>query len=101
MGLVGIFLPGILVLVGALPFWNGLRGRIGAQASMRGVNAVVVGLLGATLYDPLWTTSVGSPGDVALVVAGFILLVAWRAPPLLLVTLGALAEIWIQAMRPL
>ena len=63
---------------------------------MRGVNAAVVGLLGATLYNPLWTTSVESPGDVALVLTGYILLVAWRAPPLLVVILGAAAGIWIQ-----
>ncbi len=101
LGIIGIFLPGMLVLVGALPFWHGVRGQVGARASMRGVNAAVVGLLGATLYNPLWTTSVESPGDIALVLAGFSLLVAWRAPPLLVVTLGAAAGIWIRTMRPL
>ncbi|WP_435521893.1 chromate transporter [Bradyrhizobium japonicum] len=52
LGLVGIFLPGILVLLGALPFWDSFRKRAGAQAMMRGVNAAVVGVLGAALYDP-------------------------------------------------
>jgi chromate transporter len=94
LGLIGIFVPGMLVLVAALPFWERVRRQVGAQASMRGVNAAVVGLLGATLYSPLWTTSVESSGDVALVLAGFILLVAWRAPPLLVVILGAAAGIW-------
>src|SRR6202034_2314969 len=55
LGLFGIFLPGMLVLIGALPFWDSFRRREDAQAVMRGVNAAVVGLLGAALYNPLWT----------------------------------------------
>jgi chromate transporter len=85
LGLIAIFLPGMLILVGTLPFWNSLRERPGAQAAMRGVNAAVVGLLGAALYNPLWVTSVKTPGDFA----GFVLLTAWRAPPLLVVIVGA------------
>lgn len=90
-GIVAIFLPGLLVVLGALPFWDGSRRRLGAQAAMRGINAAVVGLLGAALYDPLWTTSIESGADVALALAGFILLTAWRAPPLLVVVLVAAA----------
>src|SRR6516164_8927009 len=52
LGLFGIFLPGVLILLGALPFWDGFRRRVAAQAAMRGVNAAVVGLLGAALYNP-------------------------------------------------
>jgi chromate transporter len=90
LGLFAIFLPGMLVLVGALPFWDWFRRRTGAQAAMRGVNAAVVGLLGAALYTPLWTTSVTSLGDFAVALTGFVLLVAWRAPPLLVVATSAL-----------
>ena len=56
LGLIGIFLPGILILLGALPFWETFRQRAGAQAVMRGINAAVVGLLGAALYNPVWTS---------------------------------------------
>jgi chromate transporter len=91
LGLIGIFVPGVLVLIGALPFWEELRAQVGAQASMRGVNAAVVGLLGATLYQPLWSTSVSSPLDLAVVLAAFILLVAWRTQPLVVVIVGAVA----------
>ena len=91
LGLVGIFLPGLLLLVGALPFWDGFRTRVGAQATMRGVNAAVVGLLGAALYNPVWTSSVKAPADFAIALAGFVLLAAWRAPPLLVVVGGALS----------
>jgi len=90
LGLFGIFLPGILILLGALPFWDSLRKRVAAQAAMRGVNAAVVGLLGAALYNPLWTSSVKTPGDFGLALVGFILLTVWRAPPLLVVVVSAL-----------
>ncbi len=93
LGLVGIFLPGLLILVGALPFWDGFRKRTDAQAVMRGVNAAVVGLLGAALYSPVWTSSVKAPGDFAIALVGFVLLTVWRAPPLLVVVVGALGGI--------
>jgi len=91
LGLIGIFLPGILILIGALPFWDSFRKRIGAQAMMRGVNAAVVGVLGAALYNPVWTTSVHSPRDFGIALVGFVLLVAWRAPPLVVVAFSAVA----------
>lgn len=95
LGLIGIFLPGILVLLGALPFWDAFRQRAGAQAIMRGVNAAVVGLLGAALYNPLWTSSVKSAGDLAIALLGFVLLTAWRTPPWVIVILGALGGVWL------
>ncbi len=91
LGLFGIFLPGILVLLGTLPFWNTFRQRSGAQAVMRGVNAAVVGILGAALYSPVWTNSVGSSKDFAVALTGFVLLTVWRTPPLVVVVLGALS----------
>lgn len=91
IGLVGIFLPGMLVLLGVLPFWDSFRKRAGAQAMMRGVNAAVVGLLGAALYDPVWTTSVLAPPDFGIALVGFVLLTVWRAPPLVVVIFSAAA----------
>jgi chromate transporter len=93
LGLIGIFLPGVLVLVATLPFWETFRKRAGAQAVMRGVNAAVVGLLGAALYNPVWTTSVRTPGDFAIALVGFVLLTVWRAPPLVVVIVSALGGI--------
>jgi chromate transporter len=89
LGLAGIFLPGILILLGALPFWDAFRQRVGAQAIMRGINAAVVGLLGAALYNPLWISSVKSGSDFAVALVGFVLLTAWAAPPLIVVVLVA------------
>jgi chromate transporter len=91
LGLIGIFLPGMLILLGALPFWETLRRRVGAQGLMRGINAAVVGLLAAALYNPLWTSSVKSSMDFAIALCGFVLLTAWRAPPLIVVIGRAIA----------
>ena len=60
---------------------------------MRGVNAAVVGLLGAALYNPAWTSSVKTPGDFGVALVGFVLLTAWRAPPFLVVTMSALGGV--------
>jgi chromate transporter len=90
LGLLGIFLPGMLIVLGTLPFWDLFRRSAAAQALMRGINAAVVGLLGAALYHPLWSSSVNSWSDVALALVGFLLLTVWRAPPLIVVVLGAL-----------
>jgi chromate transporter len=95
LGVVGIFLPGLLVLLGALPFWDAWRRAPRAQAAMRGINAAVVGILGAALYDPLWLSSVRSSVDVAVVLVGFVLLIAWRAPPVAIVLGGAIAGFFI------
>jgi len=93
IGLAGIFLPGMLILVGTLPFWDQFRVRADAQAFMRGVNAAVVGLLGAALYHPIWTSSISTAADIGVALIGFVLLTVWRAPPILIVTLGAAAGI--------
>ena len=87
--LAAIFLPSFLLVVGVLPFWDALRGRPGVRAVLRGVNAAVVGLLLAALYNPVWTSAVQAPGDFALVAAAFGLLAFWRAPPWLVVSLAA------------
>lgn len=99
LGLIGIFLPGILILLGTLPFWDAFRKRTGAQAMMRGVNAAVVGLLGAALYDPVWTSAVKAPGDFGIALVGFVLLTAWRAPPLLAVVLSALGGVALATLK--
>jgi chromate transporter len=93
ISLVAIFVPGILALVAALPFWETFRKRANAQAVMRGVNAAVVGLLGAALYSPVWTTSVKGPGDFGLALVGFVILTVWEAPPLMVVAVSAIGGI--------
>jgi chromate transporter len=87
--LLAIFLPGLMLLLGVLPFWHGLRQRSAAQAAMRGANAAVVGLLLAALYNPVWIGAVAGPGDFALVLLGVALLTNAEIPPLAIVLLLA------------
>jgi chromate transporter len=83
--LIAIFLPSFLLVIGALPFWDALRRRPRAQAALCGVNAAVVGLLLAALYDPVWTSGIRAPADFALAIAALLLLAFWRLPPWLVV----------------
>ena len=89
IALVAILLPGLLLVYGMLPFWDVLRSRQAAQAAMRGANAAVVGILGAALYNPVWTSAVLTPRDFALALGGFLLLTVWKAPPWIVVVLLA------------
>jgi chromate transporter len=98
LALVAIFLPGMLLLVGVLPYWDALRMHHLARAVVRGVNAAVVGLLGDALYDPVWTGAVHLPGDFGLALLGFVLLVVWKAPPLLVVALVAIGTVCLDAL---
>ncbi|MGB3390163.1 MAG: chromate efflux transporter [Pseudaminobacter sp.] len=97
IALVAIFLPGFLLLLGVVPFWDGFRKQPNAQALMRGANAAVVGILGAALYDPVFTSAVTGPREFALALTCFVLLMAWKAPPWLVVFVAALGGILIGA----
>jgi chromate transporter len=91
LALAAIYLPAVLLLVGALPFWDALRRWAGVQSAVAGVNAGVVGILLAALYDPVWTGTVTGRGDFALVLAAFALLVLARWSPVWVVVLAAVA----------
>lgn len=99
IALAAIFLPGILILTGTLPFWEDLRSRPDLQAAMRGINASVVGILAAALYTPLWTSAIGSGQDIALAVAGFVLLTLAKLPSWLIVAGTVAASIALAALR--
>jgi len=88
--LLAIFVPAFLLVAGALPHWQALRRHGAAHRAMAGVNAAVVGLLGAALYDPVWTSAIHSPGDGAAAALAFGLLVMARCPPVLVVAAAAL-----------
>jgi len=79
--LLGIFLPGFLLLVGALPYWDAVRARPAAHAVIAGANAAVVGVLAAALYRPVWTSAVAALSDVLIALLGFALLVRFKWPP--------------------
>ena len=88
---VAIFLPGFLLVIGVLPFWDELRRFQRVRAALAGVNAAVVGLLLAALYQPVWTSGIITSADFGLGLVAFTLLVFWKAPPWLVVMLSALA----------
>ena len=83
--LVAIFVPSFLLVAGALPFWDGMRSNAHARAALMGINAAVVGLLLAALYQPLWTSSILAPQDFLLALAALVALMVWKLPPWLVV----------------
>ena len=93
--LLVIFLPGLLLVAGALPHWEALRQRAGVQRAMAGINASVVGVLLAALYDPVWTSAIHSRLDFGLALAAFGLLVFARLSPLWVVAGAALCGWWL------
>lgn len=92
--LIAIFIPSFLLVVGALPFWEQLRRNVRAQAALAGVNAAVVGLLLAALYQPVWTSAVHRPQDFGLALVAFVALMFWKLPPWLVV-LGSGVTGWL------
>ncbi|WP_416140390.1 chromate efflux transporter [Halomonas sp. HK25] len=95
LALVMIFLPGMLLLVAVLPHWNRFRRWDSAQALMRGANAAVVGILGAALYHPVWTSAVLGPREFTLALTGFLLLSIWKLPAWAVVALLACGGVLI------
>ena len=89
LALVAIFLPSFLLVLGALPFWDRLRGNATARAALGGINAAVVGLLLAALYDPVWTSAIRTLPDLTLAAAALFALTRLKTPPWLVVVLTA------------
>lgn len=85
VALVFMFLPGLLIAAAGAPLWRWLSGHAAAQGALAGINAAVVGILGAALYDPVWTTAVRGKADVMIAVTAFFLLEKWKTPPLFIV----------------
>lgn len=89
--LVAIFAPSFLLVVGALPFWERLRHDTRTQAALMGINAAVVGILLAALYQPVWTSAIHAPEDFGLALVAFVALMFWRLPPWLVVIFSGVA----------
>lgn len=97
LGTLAIFLPALLLVVGALPFWSILRSKPAVQGALKGINAAVVGILLAALYRPVFTEAVREPKDMAFGLALFALLVHWKLPPWAVVLLAA-AGGWLMGL---
>lgn len=98
IALAGIFLPGILLLLGVLPFWDQLRQQRFAFPLMAGANAAVVGILAAALYQPVWVSAVLQPAHFLIAAAGFVALTVWKLSPLILVVATVLASVLLGLM---
>ncbi|HEX5264360.1 MAG TPA: chromate efflux transporter [Phenylobacterium sp.] len=85
VALVAIFLPGLLLVLGVLPFWDRLKALPAARGALAGVSAAVVGVLAAALWDPVLTTAIHRPSDWALAAGAFVFLAVARLPPWLVV----------------
>jgi len=94
LALTAVFLPGFLLLSGILPLWQMLARHPAAARAIAGVNAAVVGLLGAALYDPVWTSAVIAPVDVAIALVGFTMVSAWRLSVIYVVAWCILASLF-------
>ena len=93
IALVAIFLPSFLLVIAILPFWNRLSQATNFRAALVAINAAVVGILAAALFDPVWTSSIKGPADFALAAAAFGLLMFWKLPSWLVVILTAVAGV--------
>jgi chromate transporter len=93
IALLSVFLPGFLLLVGVLPYWDRFRSMATAQSVMQGANAAVVGILGAALYSPVFTSAIGNMRDFTLALLCFVLLMAWKLPPWIVVVVAAVGGV--------
>jgi chromate transporter len=93
VALAAIFLPGLLLAIAGMSLWNRLGQVPTAPAMLAGINAAVVGVLGAAFYDPVWSTGIRGSGDVAVAVTGFLLLQRWRVQPILVVALCVVVSV--------
>ncbi|MNV91190.1 Chromate transporter [compost metagenome] len=91
IALAAMFLPSFLLVAGSLPFWDAIRRRTHFQSALKGINAAVVGILLAALYNPVWTSAVHTPLDFCLALLAFGLLMLWKLPPWVVVLLSAAA----------
>jgi chromate transporter len=99
LALISIFLPGFLLIIGALPFWDSLRVNKNVQGILAGINSAVIGILLAALYNPIWTSTILSAGDFALAAVLFSMLIFWNFQSWSIVIIGAACGIIIRVFR--
>jgi len=98
VALLAVFTPGFLLVAAALPAWSRISASASARRAIAGLNAAVVGLLAAALYDPVITSGITAPTDVAITVAGFALALRLKRPALWLVAWCVLASLAVTVL---
>lgn len=96
LALLAVFLPGFLILIAVLPFWDRFRALSWAQSVLQGTNAAVVGILGAALYSPVFTSAIGELKDLLLALICVLALMWWKVPPWAVVLIAAAGGIGIE-----
>ncbi|MBQ0921892.1 chromate efflux transporter [Hydrogenophaga aromaticivorans] len=94
LALAAVFAPAFLLIVGALPFWESLRAQPRVRAALMGVNAAVVGLLLAALWNPVITSGIRGVGDGLLAGVALVALMKWKWPPWVVVA-GCAGVGWV------
>jgi chromate transporter len=97
LALVAIFLPGLLLACAAVSLWGRLAQAAAAPAILAGINAAVVGVLAAALYNPVCTSGIKSSGDAAVALAGLVLLQRWKVAPILVVAVCVVVSVALAA----
>ena len=93
LALIFVFLPGMLFAVAGVPLWQYLRRHPSAQGALAGINASVVGILAAALYDPIWKTAVLGRADILIAIISFFMLERWKGPPIVMVIFCLMASV--------
>jgi chromate transporter len=93
IALIFIFLPGLLLTVAGAALWSRALQRTHVRNALAGINAAVVGILAAALYNPIWKTAIHVPVDAAIALAGLLLLARWRVPPIAVVLFSVIASL--------
>lgn len=91
IALIAAFLPSFLLIIGVLPFWEGLRKWRSIRCALMGINAAVVGLLLSAFYNPVWISAISNISHFSLAVFAFLLLMTWKMPSWAIVALCAIA----------
>jgi chromate transporter len=99
VALLSIFLPGFLLVTAALPMWQAISNNRTATNAIAGVNAAVVGVLAAALYDPIIITGITSPTDLVIVIIGFSLLTLGKRSPLFVVSWCVIASLLLSFFK--
>lgn len=97
LALIAVFVPGLLLLVAVLPFWDRVRQNPTVRAALGGANAAVVGILAAALWTPVITSGITGVTPLGIAAACFLLLTVWKLPAWVVVLAGALAGVAVAA----
>lgn len=79
IGVIGIFLPSMLLVLSVFPVWSNLKNIPNIRPAITGINAGVVGLLLATFYNPVLTGALHTPQDFLIIMTGIALLTRWKS----------------------